>query len=88
MKKLKLKALEFNAEQVLTREQLKNILGGDGGSGNCTCTCTGGKFSGDSWTYDNGSQPPGHIQQNDVDSYCGVVAGVTASCTGCTNPNW
>ncbi|HVW99419.1 MAG TPA: hypothetical protein VHA52_03120 [Candidatus Babeliaceae bacterium] len=37
MKKLKLKALELGAMEVLTRQQLKSILGGDGsgsGSGN------------------------------------------------------
>ena len=34
MKKLKLKALEFGAKEVLTRVQLKNVLGGSGsGSG-------------------------------------------------------
>lgn len=34
MKKLKLKALELNVEEVLTREQLKTIMGGEGsGSG-------------------------------------------------------
>ncbi|MBS1917692.1 MAG: hypothetical protein JST87_15585 [Bacteroidetes bacterium] len=40
MKKLKLKALEFNAEQVLTREQLRNVLGGDDGSGGDSCSMT------------------------------------------------
>lgn len=34
MKKLKLKALELGAKEVLTRKQLKNVLGGAGsGSG-------------------------------------------------------
>jgi hypothetical protein len=34
MKKLKLKALELGAKEVLSREQLKNVLGGfDDGSG-------------------------------------------------------
>lgn len=32
MKKLKLKALELGANEVLSRSQLKNILGGSGGS--------------------------------------------------------
>lgn len=43
MKKLKLKALDLGANEVLSRAQLKNILGGDGsggGSGNTTCTAT------------------------------------------------
>ncbi|RAJ76630.1 hypothetical protein CLV59_108149 [Chitinophaga dinghuensis] len=30
MKKLKLKALDLGAKELLSREQLKNILGGDG----------------------------------------------------------
>ena len=30
MKKLNLKALKFNAKEVLTRDQLKNVLGGNG----------------------------------------------------------
>ncbi|RAJ76619.1 hypothetical protein CLV59_108138 [Chitinophaga dinghuensis] len=30
MKKLKLKALELGARELLSREQLRNILGGDG----------------------------------------------------------
>ena len=33
MKKLKLRAIELGAIEILTREQLKKILGGDGGSG-------------------------------------------------------
>lgn len=33
MKKLKLKALELGAKELLTREQLKMVLGGDDGSG-------------------------------------------------------
>ena len=32
MKKIKLKALSLGATEVLTREQLKNVLGGDGSS--------------------------------------------------------
>ncbi len=32
MKKLKLKALELGATEILTREQLKKVFGGDGGS--------------------------------------------------------
>jgi hypothetical protein len=49
MKKLKLKALELGATEILTREQLKKVFGGDdtGGSGSgsgsgsgCKDTCT------------------------------------------------
>lgn len=48
MKKLKLKALTLGAQEVLTRAQLKNILGGDGsGSGSygtvpCSATASCG----------------------------------------------
>lgn len=31
MKKLKLKALDFSAAEILTREQLKTVMGGSGG---------------------------------------------------------
>jgi hypothetical protein len=36
MKKLKLKALELGASELLTRQQLKNVMGGSG-SGGSTC---------------------------------------------------
>ena len=46
MKKLKLKALELGANELLTREQLKNVMAGDGsgtGSGcppnEISCSC-------------------------------------------------
>lgn len=41
MKKIRLKALELGAKEVLTRDQLKQILGGDGsgGSGIADCAC-------------------------------------------------
>ncbi|WP_423737524.1 hypothetical protein [Chitinophaga caseinilytica] len=42
MKKLKLKMLASGAIELLNREQLKNILGGEGGSG---VDCTGDKHS-------------------------------------------
>lgn len=50
MKKLKLKANELGAKQVLTREQLKCVMGGIGsgldvncppGTFRCSCTITG-----------------------------------------------
>ena len=42
MKKLKLKALELGATEVLSREQLMNTFGGDtpSGSDNCSVRCT------------------------------------------------
>ncbi|OQP57762.1 hypothetical protein A3860_09045 [Niastella vici] len=46
MKKLKLKALELGAKEVLSRDQLKNVFGGsvldDGGSGQCSTLCVVG----------------------------------------------
>lgn len=35
MKKLQLKALELGAREVLTRTQLKNVMGGSGGAQPC-----------------------------------------------------
>lgn len=41
MKKLKLTALDLGAKELLSREQLKNVMGGDGsGSGTASCTYT------------------------------------------------
>jgi len=41
MKKLKLKALELGVNEVLTRTQLKTVMGGNMGGGNCgTSECT------------------------------------------------
>ncbi|WP_423737527.1 hypothetical protein [Chitinophaga caseinilytica] len=37
MKKLTLKALNLGARELLNREQLKNVLGGDGSSGSTDC---------------------------------------------------
>jgi hypothetical protein len=37
MKKLKLKALDLGAKDVLTREQLKSVSGGLEFGGTCTC---------------------------------------------------
>lgn len=44
MKKLKLQALQFGAKEILTRAQLKNVMGGDDGSTGSTSnpvSCTG-----------------------------------------------
>jgi hypothetical protein len=41
MKKLKLKALQLGNMEVLTRKQLKNVLGGGFGSGSTTGSATG-----------------------------------------------
>lgn len=43
MKKLKLDSLKLNPPEILTRVQLKNVMGGDGsgGSEDCTNSCSG-----------------------------------------------
>ncbi|WP_341841542.1 hypothetical protein [Chitinophaga caseinilytica] len=51
MKKLQLKALDLGAKEILSREQLRNVLGGNGSDGGsdagsfstCSTTCTGSK---------------------------------------------
>jgi hypothetical protein len=43
MKKLKLQALQFGAKDILSRAQLKNVLGGDGSDGG---SGSGGKCTG------------------------------------------
>jgi hypothetical protein len=46
MKKLKLKALELGAKELLSREQLKHVIGGDDGSGSGGAhTCYGSQSS-------------------------------------------
>jgi hypothetical protein len=47
MKKLKLKALELGAREVLSREQLMNTFGGEtpSGSDNCSVRCSSGSTS-------------------------------------------
>lgn len=44
MKKLKLTALQFGATEVLTRAQLKNVLGGSGGGCSTSPCTTSGPF--------------------------------------------
>ncbi|WP_415751032.1 TIGR04149 family rSAM-modified RiPP [Chitinophaga sp. LS1] len=52
MKKLKLQALQFGAKEILSRSQLKNVMGGDDGSGSTTSdySCTGTCITGESST--------------------------------------
>jgi len=84
MKKLKLKALELGASELLTRSQLKNVLGGDG---------SGGTFCGNVGTA--GNCPRGTTAQkcnlvggNSYEAYCkddntGLCAAYgTATCSG------
>jgi hypothetical protein len=48
MKKLKLKALELGATEVLSREQLMNTFGGETASGSCFARCNQDSSSGTS----------------------------------------
>lgn len=42
MKKLNLKSLGLNINDLLSKEQLKNIMGGSGGGSSYKCQCSGG----------------------------------------------
>ena len=86
MKKLKLKALDLGATELLSREQLKNVLGGDG-SYNGACD---GKPS-TIWCRDSSSTELGHIDQTgcpasgaDLDKACSKYATYTRSTSTCT----
>jgi natural product precursor len=76
MKKLKLDFQQLNAE-VLTRSQLKQILGGTA-STNCTCTCEGG--NGSSWFYNY--EPSRATIDQDILDTCSTQL---ARCSGCTH---
>lgn len=67
MKKLKLKALDLGATELLTRDQLKNVMGGDGsGSGNVNYgTCIG---SVGCWSYTSPTSWNQCLQ--DISTYC------------------
>ena len=68
MKKLKLRAIELGATEILTREQLKKVLGGDFGSGNGS----GGSGSGSSWP---GCRPAGYpCHTGDIQRCCSGLA--------------
>jgi hypothetical protein len=60
MKKLKLAALQLGAKEVLTREQLKKVLGGDG-SIDGTCRCANGL---DCSLFDGTKNYPGNCDSN------------------------
>jgi len=40
MRRIELKSLVFEADEILTRKQLKNMIGGSGGSAFCEAKCT------------------------------------------------
>lgn len=76
MKKLKLKALELGAREVLTREQLKNVLGGfDDGSGSGSGTSCSTKCVVD------GNKIYSCIYSAAVSACICPVIGVTAPCS-------
>jgi len=76
MKKLKLKALELGAKEVLTRAQLKNVLGGDEGSGgSVVCVCSDGT-------------EVGTATCANCFTYCNTRGGISCTQGDCTNyPN-
>ncbi|MBS1917687.1 MAG: hypothetical protein JST87_15560 [Bacteroidetes bacterium] len=80
MKKLKLKALELGVTEVLTREQLKNVLGGDSGSGGSGGTYGLGfcSFFGTCGTwpvimYNSDNPDAANQAQNHADSVCMIL---------------
>lgn len=72
MKKLKLKALELGANEVLTREQLKNVLGGDGSSDGTVKYAACINSTG-CWTYTNAVTFQECLA--DIDRYCSSGSG-------------
>ena len=60
MKKLKLKALEFNATEVLTRAQMKKVMGGDTGANVMCCYPNGNGPNCDNVCAPGGSVPCPH----------------------------
>jgi len=69
MKKLKLKQLNLEQKDILSRDELKSIVGGDDGSGSatpCSVTCVTGYYSCCWWNillsyckcYQNGTKAP------------------------------
>ncbi len=65
MKKVKLKALEAGAKELLSREQLKNVLGGSGSGGGTCSNNVCGVF------YEGGQVGNG---------FCGSIAGESCHC--------
>jgi len=72
MKKLKLKLIDFQIDEILSRKQLKNIIGGSDASGcSTTCTCSDGvtRFP---------------ISYPNCNTTCEAVASTSVSCNGQT----
>ena len=73
MKKLKLNLEHLQNAEVLTRSQLKQILGGDGGSGGigCQTKCSGYEWNPKTLRYDYGTS---------TCSYTPPIGGLPGSC--------
>jgi natural product precursor len=84
MKKLKLQALELQATEILSREQLKNFVGGSSGSGYriCGASCVYGSGS---WSY-SGAGATEDQCDNDAKSYCQFEVAYCFPCAGQTFP--
>lgn len=59
MKKLKLRAMEFGAKEVLTRDQLKMVTGGCSSSSECQSAYGGSSHCNAFGVCEGGSAPPG-----------------------------
>lgn len=76
MKKLKLQTLGLSVNELLSREQLKKVMGGSGGGSGasnvycCTCSNSNNQPSGSAWTYTSSSGVPQSAGFSDVRSYC------------------
>lgn len=76
MKKLKLQALQLGAKEVLSRSQLKEILGGDGSGGS----------GGTGWSYCT-AKCPGTPHDNTCAGFTGYACTATDG-LGCTGYHW
>lgn len=66
MKKLQLSSMNFSGAEVLSKDQMKNVMGKMvGGSGTWSCECSG---SVGSWTYTSTPSIGDMIQ--DIQDYC------------------
>lgn len=87
MKKLRLKLQDIVGSEILTREQLKTVVGGsrDGGGGSGTqryqCSCNGQTGT---WQYTSGNTPSQSTLNQDIANYCNN--GAQCGWVTCGNP--
>ncbi|WP_133176967.1 hypothetical protein [Terrimonas sp.] len=99
MKKLKLRALELGAEQILSREQMKRVIGGEVGS--CAVYLPNGATSGSVWS-NIPTDPDYNYKSMTINNGVWTVYGVTKDtasgqaasmggswcCTSCSSASW